>query len=114
MEKHVGRTLTRREVVHHKKDITDNKIESLELMSLSEHSRMHRLGAKMSEASKAKLRMVPRYYGQGHPCSKLSNENVCEIRNRIALGQTERSIASKFGVGKTTIHDIKIGATWAK
>lgn len=39
---HLGRPLRRDEVVHHKNhDRTDNRLENLELMSHSDHARMH-------------------------------------------------------------------------
>jgi len=42
MEKHLGRYLTDKEVVHHiNEDTLDNRIENLQLMSASEHSRHH-------------------------------------------------------------------------
>lgn len=42
MEAHIGRPLGNDEIVHHKNhDKTDNRIENLEIMSRSEHARLH-------------------------------------------------------------------------
>lgn len=54
MELHVGRRLTRFEVVHHKDgDINNNDISNLQLMTLGEHTILHvsnkRFGAKLIE-----------------------------------------------------------------
>jgi Zn-finger nucleic acid-binding protein len=43
MEKHIGRYLTKDEIVHHiNEDTRDNKIENLQIMTAGEHSRHHR------------------------------------------------------------------------
>lgn len=42
MEKHIGRILSRKELVHHKNHIpTDNRIDNLMIMTKSEHSTHH-------------------------------------------------------------------------
>ncbi|HRG38019.1 MAG TPA: HNH endonuclease signature motif containing protein [Bacteroidia bacterium] len=47
MEKHLGRFLTKDEVVHHKdEDTLNNNIENLQLMSASEHIKIHKLNSK--------------------------------------------------------------------
>lgn len=44
MEEHLGRKLTKNEIVHHKDgDKHNNSIDNLQIMSRQEHSRMHRL-----------------------------------------------------------------------
>ncbi len=42
MEEHLGRYLTENEIIHHKNgDVTDDRIENLEVMSQSVHAKHH-------------------------------------------------------------------------
>ena len=50
MEKHLGRYLTKDEIIHHiDGDVTNNKIENLEVMTRGEHCRLHWYGVRTHE-----------------------------------------------------------------
>ena len=57
MEQIIGRKLKRTEVVHHiDGDKSNNNINNLQVMTLSEHSRIHGLNRIVSEKTREKLR----------------------------------------------------------
>jgi len=63
IEEHLGRKLSRREIVHHINEIIDDdRIENLQVMSISEHMKLHNSGEKhpmygkpRTEETKARL-----------------------------------------------------------
>lgn len=46
-------------------------------------------------------------------CRKLSENEIIEIRTKLAMGLAERKIAAEYMVAKTTIHSIKTGECYS-
>lgn len=105
MEQHLGRQLARDEVVHHKDgDKSNNEIENLELMSLSEHTRQHRTGNTPSEETRQKLSEA--LTGHKSTSRKLNDNQVEQVRELHNNGISNREIAKMFGVNHQTINDL--------
>lgn len=110
VEESIGRRLDKREVVHHiNGDKTDNHIENLEIMSISEHAKFHLTGRipSLEQLNRLKLmRERPNYERR-----KFSDEDV-EFIKKSAL--SSRKLGVMFGVAHTSIADIRRGVTYKK
>ncbi len=50
--------------------------------------------------------------GENHPRSTLTESDVWEIIKLKSEGYSIESISQKFGVAKSTVHNILAGKTW--
>lgn len=115
MEQYLGRELSRTEVVHHKNgDKWDNRIENLEVMSLSEHARMHAIERGFSEKFVAS---GPRFK-KGEPnfsCRKLTPDQVLYIREHYIPRDKEygsRALGRRLNVSHFAILDVVNGRSY--
>ena len=51
-------------------------------------------------------------FGELHPNSKLTREQVIQIRSELQPGTSRAWLAKKYGVSRTTIDNIVKGLTW--
>lgn len=104
MEKKLGRLLEKDEVVHH---IDENKRNNdpcnLDLTNRSSHGKHHYKGIpKNTNPVK----------GSKHGLTKLTEENVKDIKEKLKLGIHENVLSKRYNVSFDTIWDIKKDRTW--
>lgn len=110
MEMHLGCKLTDNEVVHHKDgNPRNNDIENLQLMTRSEHGKLHfPNGQPISEASRKRLSELrkgkPNYYA-----TKYTAEQIQQWHYMISQGIGLREIERRTGVSHSTISNILNG-----
>lgn len=116
MEQYLGRKLKRTEVVHHKDgNKLNNAIENLELMSLSDHSRMHMKelvdapGMRDLISDRAKKSS---HKGEKNKSAKLKDSDIPEIKRLRENGVRIVEIAKMFGISTTPIKLILRGKAW--
>jgi len=51
-------------------------------------------------------------HGERNSQHRLTGEAAAEIRRRYAAGETQRTLAAAFGVGRMTVSDIVRGKSW--
>lgn len=94
MEEHIGRKLLHDEVVHHiDGNGKNNDINNLVIMNESEHHSIHTKG-------------------ENNALSKLTDNDVIEIRRRHSLGETYKSISKDFPVTLSGCQYAGSGKTW--
>ena len=102
MECHLGRKLSRNEVVHHKDgNKRNNNIDNLELVSRRDHSKMHMTGSVIKQSTRTKLINKSR---ENRHNAKISIKDITEIRNTRNISISE--IAKKFNVHRSCIYKI--------
>lgn len=110
-EQKIGRKLTRYEVVHHiDGDKLNNDPDNLEVMTLSEHSRRHQTGRRMSMETRRKLSAA--LTGRINPSRPLSREQVYTVLSMTAAGVSSRKIAAALGIARSAVVNIQRGVCY--
>lgn len=50
--------------------------------------------------------------GERHHAAKLTADQAVEIRERVAAGELQKSLAVEYGVSRPTISKVVVGQTW--
>lgn len=99
-------------MVNHKNfNTSDNRVSNLEICTRKQNTDHAKAGGRFISGNAHWTRKrAPT--GSAHPCSKLSDDQVREIKRRLAAGEQGKLLASEFGMSKATLSRIKNGASW--
>lgn len=105
MEKHLGRILEREEVVHHiNGDIKDNRIENLQVMSISEHGYYH--AKRYMSNPKVKERYSKMHKNKPRKFFKYSLKDIQNIKKLRNEGMPWYVISKITGIPKSSVRDL--------
>lgn len=112
MEEHLGRKLSADEVVHHiNGDKKDNRIDNLQVMTWSEHSRLE--GEKQNSSPGKSKKLRDSQIGKSNYASrKFTDEQMLEIAERLAEGAELKPMADELGVSDTVLRLFLRGETY--
>ena len=86
---------------HLNDDSLDDRLENLAWGTYSENGRDAAINGR-----------YPDRRGGRHPGAKFTDSDVLTIRESLARGESQRAIASRYGVSYSAISDIARGKTW--
>lgn len=81
---------------------TNNNVDNLEWVTAKEN---------VQHCHKMKRNADVR--GENHPLSKLTNEDIINIKSLLKDGLTQRAVSKKYSVAYTLIHKIFHGKNWS-
>ena len=111
MEQLIGRKLKRTEVVHHiDGDKSNNNINNLQLMTLSEHTRIHKLNHNVSEKTREKLKNSLK--GRPSHTRNKTKEDIIKIALKYKEIQSYRQVDRFFGLANGTTGKIIKGKNY--
>lgn len=107
MEQQLGRKLRENEVVHHKNGIPfDNRLENLEVLTNTEHTRLHHVGSKRNEKTRKKISEKTRERfknKKNHPSYR--NINKEKMMNLIEKHKSPIKVSNLLGVSRKTVYN---------
>lgn len=93
-------------MVHRKNgDKRDNRIENLELVKRSDHTREHMAGRRLTLETRAKISAANK--GRPKKNRKLTPEEARMVRQLLAQGGTLRGVGGRFGINHKTVLEIR-------